>query len=53
MYARHAPDAKLKVELPGGHVLGKVALFVCEGDADLDKLEEIDVAAHGLVVVVG
>ena len=28
-----------------------VALYVEEGDAELDDLEQVDVAAHGLVVI--
>jgi hypothetical protein len=32
---------------------GYVAVYVEEGDAELDDLEEVDVAANGLVVVRG
>ena len=48
----YAPDVKLEIELPCRDVLREIALLVCECDADLDELEEVDVAPHGLVVVV-
>lgn len=48
----YIPDAKLEVKLPCRDVLRKVAFFVREGNANLDELQEIDVASHCLVVIV-
>ena len=48
----NALDAKVKVELPGRHVLRVVAIFVGEREANLDDLQQIYIAAHRLIVVV-
>lgn len=50
--ASYVPDAKVEIELPRRDVLREITFLVCERDADLDELEEIDVATHGLVVIV-
>jgi hypothetical protein len=42
----------MKIELPGGHVLRVVAVFVGKGEANLDDLEQVHVTAHRLIVVV-
>jgi len=49
---KDALDAKMKIELPGRHVLGVVSVFVGKREADLDDLEEVHVTAHRLIVVV-
>ena len=45
-------QVKVEVELPCAYFLGHVSVFVCEGEADLDDAQEVDVAPHSLVVVV-
>ncbi len=45
-------DAEAKVELPCADLGGKIAVLVAERDAQLDELEQIDVASQCLVVVV-
>ncbi len=50
--ASDALYAESKVELPRRALGREVAVLVREGDADLYDLEQVDVAAHGLVVVV-
>lgn len=47
-----APDAELEIKLPRCDILRKVALLVCECDPDLNEFQEVDIASHGLVVVV-
>lgn len=52
---REEADARcveLEVELPRA-LVWKVTLLVRKGDTELDELEEVDVAPHRLVVVVG
>jgi hypothetical protein len=44
--------AKMKIELPGRHILWVVAVFVGKGESNLDDLEQVHVTAHGLIVVV-
>lgn len=47
-----ARRVELEVELPRA-LVWKVALLVRKGDTELDELEQVDVAPHRLVVVVG
>jgi hypothetical protein len=42
----------VKVELPGRSVGGKIAVLVCKSDTNLDDFEQIDIAAHRLIVIV-
>jgi hypothetical protein len=48
----NARRVELEVELPRA-LVWKVALLVRKGDTKLDELEQVDVAPHRLVVVVG
>lgn len=48
----NARRVELEVELPRA-LVWKVTLLVRKGDTELDELEEVDVAPHRLVVVVG
>jgi hypothetical protein len=48
----HLLYAKMKIELPGRHVLRVVAVFIGKGESNLDDLEQVHVTAHGLIVVV-
>ena len=50
--AHHSLDAKMKIELPGRHVLRVVAVLVGKGESNLDDLEQVHVTAHRLIVVV-
>lgn len=43
---------KVEVELPCADILGKVSFLIREGQPDLDRLEQVDVAPHRLVMVV-
>ena len=43
---------KVKVELPGANILGKTPFLVREGRPDLDRLEQVDVAPHRLVMII-
>ena len=45
-------DVKVEVELPGANILREVSLLVCKGQPNLDRLEEVDVAPHRLVMVI-
>jgi len=45
-------DIKVEVELPGTGVLRKDPLFVRESQPDLDRLEQVDVTPHRLVMVI-
>ena len=46
-------EVEAEVELPRGDAaLGQIAALVQEGQAELDDLEEVDVAAKELVLVV-
>ena len=47
-------QVELEVELPRGHAVGgQVRPLVHEGQAQLDDLEQVDVAAQQLILVVG
>jgi hypothetical protein len=48
----HSLDAKMKIELPGRHVLRVVPILVRKGESNLDDLEQVHVTAHRLIVVV-
>jgi len=43
---------KVEVELPGAGILRKVPLLVCESQSYLDRLEQVDVTPHRLVMVI-
>ena len=51
MDARCSLGVKVKVELPGA-ILGDLTVLVDKSDPELDKLEDIDITAHRLVVIV-
>ena len=51
MEPQHALDTEAKVELPCTWLRWHVPLRVRERDANLDDLEQVDVTAHRLVVV--
>ena len=42
----------MEVELPCRDILRIVPILVCQRDADLDYLEQVDITSHRLVVVV-
>lgn len=44
--------AESKIELPGCVFERKVALLIRQSDSNLNNLEKVDIAAHGLVVIV-
>lgn len=46
-------DTEFEVELPSRTLFRKVSLLVCERDADLNDLEQINITSHRLVVVIG
>lgn len=48
----HGLDAEVKVKLPCRHVLRVISVFVRECESDLDDLEQVNVAPHGLIVVI-
>lgn len=48
-----ALDAETEVELPRRSICRKVAILICERDTNLYYLEEVDVAAHSLIVIIG
>ena len=48
-----ALKGEFEVELEGADARGQLALLVTEGEADLDDLQKVDVAAQRLVVKVG
>ena len=48
-----ALEGEFEVELEGADARGQLALLVTEGEADLDYLQKVDVAAQRLVVKVG
>lgn len=43
---------ELEVELPCASILGDISIFICKGNAQLDHLEQIDIAAQSLIVIV-
>jgi hypothetical protein len=45
-------DVKVKVELPGADILGEVSFLVGESQSNLDRLEQVDVAPHRLVMII-
>jgi len=45
-------DVKVEVELPSAGILRKVPLLVRESQPNLDRLEQVDVAPHRLVMVI-
>ena len=45
-------DVKVEVELPGTGILRKVPLLVRESQPDLDRLEQVNVTPHRLVMVI-
>eukprot|EP00964_Phaeocystis_antarctica_P049726 scaffold28807_cov67-Phaeocystis_antarctica.AAC.18 len=48
-----ALEGEFEVELKGADARGQLALLVTEGEANLDDLQKVDVAAQRLVVKVG
>ena len=48
-----AREREFEVELEGADARGQLTLLVTEGEADLDYLQQVDVAAQRLVVKVG
>lgn len=45
-------DAEREVKLPCRHVLWVIPFLICQGKPDLNDLEEVDIAPHGLIMVV-
>jgi len=45
-------DVKVKVKLPGTDILRKASFLVREGQPDLDRLEQVYVTPHRLVVII-
>lgn len=43
---------ELEVELPCAGILGYISVLVCKGNAQLDHLEQINITAQCLVVIV-
>lgn len=48
----HVLYTEVKVELPGRHILWWCPVLIREGKTDLNNLEQIDVTAHCLVMII-
>lgn len=53
VYWQDLRKVELEVELPCAGILRDISVFVCKGNAQLDHLEQIDIAAQSLIMIVG
>ena len=47
-----ALDVEVKVELPGADIKRKVPFLVRKSQPDLDRLEQVDIAPHRLIMII-
>lgn len=50
--SKHLRETKLEIKLPCREVRRRVAIFIHECEAELDNLQQIDIAAKQLVLVI-